>query len=152
MIIDTENLLLFQVDFHEGRPPLLLESFERQRLCDELAICWKADSMFRNWRWQSFPLKRGPCDVGKRDRTATEFTAAPEKMKRVELKGYLLFIDDVYRAEPPGPDGQPTGRFRLAGRDRELKLVVHDAASVSGLGRREKDNLRLAAERMARQQ
>jgi len=46
VIIDTDNLLLFQVDFTEGRMPLLLESFERSKLCDELAICWKADSMF----------------------------------------------------------------------------------------------------------
>ena len=46
----------------------------------------------------------------------------------------------------------PTGRFRLAGRDRELRVKVEPAASVSGLGRREKDNLRLASERMARAQ
>lgn len=110
VIIDSDNLLLFQIDFHEGRAPLLLESFERTRLCDELAICWKADSMFRNWRWQPFPLKRGPCDVAKRERTATEFTSPPDKMKRVELRGYLLFLDDAYRADPPGPDGLPTGR------------------------------------------
>lgn len=152
VIIDTDNLLLFQIDFTEGRPPLLLESFERERLCDELAICWKADSMFRQWRWQPFPLKRGPCDVKVRERTATEFTAAPEKMKRAELNGYFLFLDDTYRADPPGPDGLPSGRFRLAGRERELHVKVEGAASVSGLGRREKDNLRLAAERMARGQ
>ena len=152
VIIDTDNLLLFQIDFTEGRLPLLLESFERERLCDELAICWKADSMFRQWRWQPFPLKRGPCDVKVRERTATEFTAAPEKMKRAELNGYFLFLDDTYRADPPGPDGLPSGRFRLAGRERELHVKVEGAASVSGLGRREKDNLRLAAERMARGQ
>ena len=50
VIIDSDNLLLFQIDFSEGRAPLILESFERDRLCDELAICWKADSMFRQWR------------------------------------------------------------------------------------------------------
>ena len=72
VIIDSDNLLLFQIDFSEGRPPLILESFERDRLCDELAICWKADSMFRQWRWMPFPKKRGHCDVAKRDRTATE--------------------------------------------------------------------------------
>ena len=85
VVIDADNLLLFQIDFAEGRPPLILESFERERLCDELAICWKADSMFRQWRWMPFPVKRGQCDVAKRDRTATEFTAAPDKMRRVEL-------------------------------------------------------------------
>ena len=37
VVIDTDNLLLFQVDL-EGRQPLLLESFERERLCDELAM------------------------------------------------------------------------------------------------------------------
>ena len=152
VIIDVDNLLLFQIDFAEGRPPLILESFERDRLCDELAICWKADSMFRQWRWMPFPKKRGPCDVAKRDRTATEFTAAPDKMKKVELNGYLVFLDDAYRADPPGPDGKPTGRFRLAGRDRELRVVMEPMAIVSGLGRREKDNLRLAAERTARNQ
>ena len=102
VIIDTDNLLLFQIDFSEGRAPLLLESFERDRLCAELAICWKADSMFRQWRWQPFPLKRGPCEVKLKERTATEFTAAPDKMKRVELNGYFLFLDDTYRPDPPG--------------------------------------------------
>ena len=63
VIIDTDNLLLFQIDFSEGRPPLILESFERDRLGDELAICWKADSMFRMWRWMPFPKKRGQCDL-----------------------------------------------------------------------------------------
>jgi hypothetical protein len=72
VIIDTDNLLLFQIDFTENRAPLILESFERDRLCDELAICWKADSMFRNWRWMPFPKKRGLCQVARRDRTATE--------------------------------------------------------------------------------
>jgi len=151
VIIDTDNLLLFQVDFTEGRMPLLLESFERSKLCDELAICWKADSMFRNWRWQPFPLKRGACEGSSSKRTATEFTAAPDKMQRVELKGYLLFLDDAYRPDAPGADGLPTGKFRLRdGRDRELLVLVEPTMSVSGLGRREKDNLRLAAERMAR--
>ena len=37
--------------------------------------------MFRNWRWQPFPLKKGNCSVGRRDRTANEFTVAPEKMQ-----------------------------------------------------------------------
>jgi len=152
VVIDVDNLLLFQIDLSEGRAPLVLESFERDRLCDELAICWKADSMFRQWRWMPFPKKRGKCDVAQRDRTATEFTAAPEKMKKVELNGYLVFLDDAYRPDQPGPDGKPTGRFRLAGRDRELRIHVENASTVSGLGRREKDNLRLAAERTARQQ
>ena len=79
VIVDDKNLLLFQIEFSEGRPPLLLESFERERLCNELAICWKADSMFRQWRWQPFPLKKGECDVAKRDRTATEFTFRPRR-------------------------------------------------------------------------
>ena len=186
VIIDTDNLLLFQIDFSEGRPPLILESFERDRLGDELAICWKADSMFRMWRWMPFPKKRGQCDLAKRDRTATEFTAAPTRMMRVELGGYLVFLDDAYRGDPPGPDGKPTGRFRLSARidiraasavpggpianiedcildawmalrqvgstltnaagrtGRELRLVVETAAVVSGLGRREKDNLRVS--------
>ena len=74
-----------------------------------------------------FPKKRGQCDVAKRDRTATEFTAAPDKMKRVELNGYFVFLDDAYRADPPGPDGKPTGRFRL---DRPLAVPV----SVSLVG------------------
>ena len=152
VVIDSDNLLLFQIDFTEGRPPLVLESFERQRLCDELAICWKADSMFRNWRWQPFPLKKGPCDAGRRDRTATEFTAAPDRMKKYELSGYLLFLDDAYRQDPPGPDGMPSGRFRLVNRERELRVTIEAVATVSGLGRREKDNLRLAAERIARSQ
>jgi hypothetical protein len=108
--------------------------------------------MFRMWRWQPFPLKRGLCNVETKHRTATEFTAAPEKMKRVELKGYMLFLDDAYREDAPGPDGLPTGHFRLAGRDRELVIMVEEPGNVSGLGRREKDNLRLAAERMARGQ
>ena len=77
VVIDADNLLLFQIDFAEGRPPLILESFERDRLCDELAICWKADSMFRQWRWMPFPKKRGQCDVAKRDRTATEVRTSP---------------------------------------------------------------------------
>jgi len=152
VVVDSDNLLLFQIDFTEGRPPLVLESFERQRLCDELAICWKADSMFRNWRWQPFPLKKGPCDAGRRDRTATEFTAAPDRMKKYELSGYLLFLDDAYRQDPPGPDGMPSGRFRLVNRERELRVTIEAVATVSGLGRREKDNLRLAAERIARSQ
>ena len=103
VIIDSDNLVLFQIDFTEGRMPLLLESFERDRLCDELAICWKADAMYRNWRWQPFPLKKGHCDVGAAAATvtATEFTAPPDKMKRVELKGYMLFLDEDYRADPP---------------------------------------------------
>ena len=152
VIIDSDNLLLFQVDFHEGRPSLLLESFERSRLCDELAICWKADSMFRQWRWQPFPLKKGQCELGRRDRarTAVEFTRAPDKMKRIEFRGYQLFLDDAYREDALGPDGMPTGRFRATGRDRELVTIVEPAATVAGLGRREKHNLRLAAERMAR--
>ena len=66
--------------------------------------------MFRQWRWMPFPKKRGQCDVAKRDRTATEFTAAPDRMKKLELNGYLVFLDDAYRADPPGPDGKPTGR------------------------------------------
>ena len=70
-----------QVDFADWKEPLLLESFERTRLCDELAICWKADFMFRNWRWQPFTLKKGNCSVGRKDRTANEFTVAPEKMQ-----------------------------------------------------------------------
>ena len=37
--------------------------------------------MFRNWRWQPFPLKKGNCSVGRKDRTANEFTVAPEKMQ-----------------------------------------------------------------------
>ncbi|KOO25498.1 arm repeat protein [Chrysochromulina tobinii] len=152
VIIDSDNLLLFQIDFHEGRQSLLLESFERSRLCDELAICWKADAMFRQWRWQPFPLKRGQCDVGRRDRarTAVEFTAAPQKMQRIEFKGYQLFLDDAYREDSLGADGMPSGRYRATGRDREIAVVVDPAASVSGLGRREKHSLRLAAERMAR--
>ena len=51
VIIDTDNLLLFQIDFSDGYDPLVLESFEREKLCDELAICWKTDFMYRNWRY-----------------------------------------------------------------------------------------------------
>ncbi len=151
VVIDTDNLLLFQVDL-EGRQPLVLESFERERLCDELAICWKADFMYRNWRWQRFPLKRGRCDVAKPERTANEFTAAPPKMQQVVNRGYLLFIEEAFKQDPPGPDGLPSGRFRMAGRERELKVVVEPPAPVSALGRREKDDLRLAAEKIARSQ
>ena len=150
MIIDSDNLLLFQVDFSEGRPSLILESFERERLCEELAICWKADFMFRKWTWQTFALKRGLCDVVKRERTASEFTTPPDKMQKMENKGYFMFADDAYRADPPGPDGQPTGTYRLTGRDTELKFQVEPPQPVSVLGRREKDLLRLAAERVAR--
>ena len=71
-------------------------------------------------------------------------------MKRCEISGYFLFLDDAYRADPPGPDGRPTGRYRLPGHDRELRILIEPPASVAGLGRREKDNLRLAAERVAR--
>ena len=106
-----------QIDMTEGREPLILESFERERLCDELAICWKADFMFRKWSWQTFPLKRGQCDVARRERTALEFTTAPEKMQKIEFGGYLLFADDAYRGEL-GADGQPSGIYRLAGRER----------------------------------
>ena len=98
VIIDRDNLLLFQIDMTEGREPLILESFERERLCDELAICWKADFMFRKWSWQTFPLKRGQCDVARRERTALEFTTAPEKMQKIEFGGYLLFADDACAA------------------------------------------------------
>ena len=63
VIIDRDNLLLFQIDMTEGREPLILESFERERLCDELAICWKADFMFRKWSWQTFPHNR--CSRGR---------------------------------------------------------------------------------------
>jgi len=150
VIIDSDNLLLFQVDFSEGRPSLILESFERERLCEELAICWKADFMFRKWTWQTFALKRGLCDVVKRERTASEFTTPPDKMQKMENKGYFMFADDAYRADPPGPDGQPTGTYRLTGRDTELKFQVEPPQPVSVLGRREKDLLRLAAERVAR--
>lgn len=45
-------------------------------------------------------------------------------MKRIELTGYLVFLDDAYRADTPGPDGKPDGRFRLAGRDRELRIII----------------------------
>ena len=96
--------------------------------------------MFRNWRWQPFPLKRGACGAAKRDRTAIEFTAAPDKMKRIEFKGYQLFLDDAYRGDGAGPDGLPTGRFRLAGRDRELaestgyKADAGPTARFAGLG------------------
>ena len=38
VIIDSDNLLLFQLDFSEGRAPRILESFERDRRCDELAL------------------------------------------------------------------------------------------------------------------
>ena len=150
VIIDSDNLLLFQVDFSEGRPSLILESFERERLCEELAICWKADFMFRKWTWQTFALKRGLCDVVKRERTASEFTTPPDKMQKMENKGYFMFADDAFRADPPGPDGQPTGSYRLTGRDTELKFQVETPQPVSVLGRREKDLLRLAAERVAR--
>jgi len=150
VIIDSDNLLLFQVDFNEGRPSLILESFERERLCEELAICWKADFMFRKWTWQTFALKRGLCDVVKRERTASEFTTPPDKMQKMENKGYFMFADDAFRADPPGPDGQPTGSYRLTGRDTELKFQVETPQPVSVLGRREKDLLRLAAERVAR--
>ena len=150
VIIDSDNLLLFQVDFSEGRPSLILESFERERLCEELAICWKADFMFRKWTWQTFALKRGLCDVVKRERTASEFTTPPDKMQKMENKGYFMFADDAFRADPPGPDGQPTGSYRLTGRDTELKFQVEPPQPVSVLGRREKDLLRLAAERVAR--
>ena len=57
-------------------------------------------------------------------RMLRQFTAAPDKMKKIEIHGYLVFLDDAYRADPPGPDGKPTGRFRLAGRDRELRVVI----------------------------
>ena len=150
VIIDAENLLLFQVDFAEGRPSLILESFEREKLCEELAICWKADFMFRKWTWQTFALKRGLCDVVKRERTASEFTTPPDKMQRMEMKGYMMFADEAFRADPPGPDGQPTGCYRLTGRDTELKFIVEKPQAVAQLGRREKDLLRLAAERVAR--
>ena len=150
VIIDAENLLLFQVDFAEGRPSLILESFEREKLCEELAICWKADFMFRKWTWQTFALKRGLCDVVKRERTASEFTTPPDKMQRMEMKGYMMFADEAFRADPPGPDGQPTGCYRMTGRDTELKFIVEKPQAVAQLGRREKDLLRLAAERVAR--
>ena len=129
VIIDSDNLLLFQVDFSEGRPSLILESFERERLCEELAICWKADFMFRKWTWQTFALKRGLCDVVKRERTASEFTTPPDKMQKMENKGYFMFADDAFRADPPGPDGQPTGSYRLTGRDTELKFQVEPPAA-----------------------
>jgi hypothetical protein len=150
VIIDSENLLLFQLDFSEGRPSLVLDSFERERLCEELAICWKADFMFRKWTWQTFSLKRGLCDIVKRERTASEFTTPPDKMQKMEMMGYFMFADEAFRADPPGPDGQPTGCYRLTGRDTELKFIVECPQSVAQLGRREKDLLRLAAERVAR--
>ena len=35
------------------------------------------------------------------------------------------------RADPPGPDGKPSGRFRLAGRTgRELRIVVEPASDI----------------------
>ena len=75
VIIDSDNLLLFQIDFSEGRAPLILESFERDRLCDELAICWKADSMFRQWRC-------APAGAKKKDRAplspASLFSVRPQ--------------------------------------------------------------------------
>jgi len=51
-------------------------------------------------------------------------------MKKVELHGYLVFLDDAYRADPPGPDGKPTGRFRLAGRDRELRVFTEQVRQL----------------------
>ena len=36
----------------------------------------------------------------------------------------MMFIDEVYKSDPPGPDGLPSGRFRLAGRDRELVIII----------------------------
>lgn len=152
VIIDSDNLLLFQVDFTDGREPLILESFERSRLCDELAICWKADFMFRNWRWQPFSLKKGHCNVPRRERTANEFTVAPERMQRIELRDYMMFIDDALHSDAPGSDGLPTGHYRAPNGHRELQVIINPAAPVSQLGRREKDNLRLASEKMARMQ
>ena len=38
VIIDSDNLLLFQIDFSEGRAPLILESFERDRLLSLIHI------------------------------------------------------------------------------------------------------------------
>ena len=38
VIIDRDNLLLFQIDMTEGREPLILESFERERLCTDCRV------------------------------------------------------------------------------------------------------------------
>ena len=51
-----------------------------------------------------------------------------------------MFIDDAYKADPPGPDGMPTGHYRPAGREREIIVQVETTKSVSQLGKREKDN------------
>ncbi|KAL3912414.1 MAG: hypothetical protein SGPRY_008345 [Prymnesium sp.] len=77
--------------------------------------------------------------------------------QKIELRGYLMFIDDSFIAGPQGPDGLPTGHFTSSLSDeRKLTVAIHPAYSVAQLGRREKDNraplFRLAAERMARQQ
>ena len=135
VIIDRDNLLLFQVDFHEGRPSLLLESFERSRLCDELAICWKADSMFRQWRWQPFPLKKGQCELGRRDRARTAVALIVEDSRSAlapatdllrEMSTLRGLVDDhaaaVARlardhAMPPTPKGDPLPLAQRRGRD-----------------------------------
>ena len=85
VIIDRDNLLLFQIGATEEREPLILESLSA-RAVRQLAICWKADFMFRKWSWQTF--QRGQCDVARRERTALEFTTAPEKMQKIEFGGY----------------------------------------------------------------
>ena len=58
---------------------------------------------------------------------------------------------EAYRGEL-GADGQPSGIYRLAGRERVLKVLVIAVEPVATLGRREKDSLRLKAEQMARGQ
>ena len=68
----------------------------------------------------------------------------------VDVWGVGFANSNAYRADPPGPDGQPTGTYRLTGRDTELKFQVEPPQPVSVLGRREKDLLRLAAARVAR--
>ena len=152
VILDSEDLLLFQIDFNEGHQSILLESFERERLCDELAVAWKADYMYRNWQWRTFPLKKGKCNASKlvKHSAAAEFVVPPPKMRRAEGGGYFMFIDEMYREDTAGAKGMPSGRFRLAGREREFRLVVEPKQPVAQLGRREKDELRLAAERLAR--
>ena len=97
-VIHTNDLVSLQIDV-DGSSSLLLESFERERLCYELGLAWEADRLHEQWRWQPFPKVSGSCDVVARNHV---FTALPKQMQRAELNGYFFFLDEAYQAEPLG--------------------------------------------------
>lgn len=154
VVMDKSNMLLFEITFYEDRPTLVMESFQRDQVLDELHICWKTDHMLRLWKYGEFPIKRGIVLQKKKKRTAEEFTNAPDGMVKHSHKKYFWFMPEKYQRDHV--PGLQDARFKGEGEDSLQVRVVKPSKEnsylqVASLGKREKDNLRLAAEKMGRE-